>query len=405
MSLAEDDPYEGIDRLARLARKYAKDPAVRFGYGTSLLKAGMAHDALDHLEVAERRRPDHEVREALLDTYLSLGMIVHADRLLRRSDRTLDELSDPGTELQRRHGPRWRDLPRRDLLAFERARLAVMRADRSAIRELRRLTDRHPDWTPPRTMLAIAYLTSGDFGRFYAASDAAFEADPDDAATVLNAARAAFLREGTEGAARLRDRLDGARSYLGLMPALAWRAHAAALMNDEDEVRALLDALDAARLADEDGPGVDVDDLAAALDRRVDDPKAPLAPLMDLLAGLFVARPGPDADGFSVGAARALAEAPGLLRELPLRLGYEDERFARLLADVLLADGAPPPAEGDWREILRRIVTEGPGVQDVRVGVASVMLQRGLLDASEALPFEGFAGGLAMRGFEITGER
>ncbi|MEX2502538.1 MAG: hypothetical protein WD336_09185, partial [Trueperaceae bacterium] len=197
MELSEDDLDEGLDALAVLVRKYAKDPRVRYAYGVSLLDADRTAEALEHLEFAERRGRDLDRAEALQQAYFELGMIVHAERLLQRTGGDLNEAIDVEAEMLRNHGPGWRELPRKDLLAFERARVSAVRRRSDAVAELTRLARRQPGWCALQIARAGVALTAGDVETFYEAAAAALEAGPDDAQALLHAARAAFLREGT----------------------------------------------------------------------------------------------------------------------------------------------------------------------------------------------------------------
>ena len=404
MDVVEDDLEAGLDLLAGLARKYAKDPAVRYACGASLLDAGRAAEALDHLEFVARRASDEDVREALLDAYFALGMVLHAERLLQRSGGQLDAEVDAEVEMLRNHGPSWRELPRKDLLAFERARVAAVRRDRGAAQELARLADRHPTWTTVRIALAGTQLAAGDLDGFYVAADAAFETDPDDALALLHATRAAFLREGTVAARAFRDRLDTARSNRGVVAALIARADAAAVMDDEGALRTLLGGLDAALVDAEEDVTADAAQLHASYERRASDPDAPLASVAELLFGVFAAWVGRSEDEVEARAGRDLARAPGLLRELPRRIGYENEGTIRILASVLLSAGAPPAPEATWRELLPRVASEGPGTQEGRVALLGFLHEVGEIDASESVPFAGLDGGVTMHGFEVSGE-
>ena len=217
MTAFEEDPEDGLERLAELARRYAKDPAVQHGYGVALLDRGWSSRAVDPLEFAERKRPDEDVRDALLDTYFELGMVVHAERLVKRDGRDLEDEIDVELEMTRNHGPDWRDVPRKDLLAFERARVALIRGDGDAAERIAQVARRHPHWLPPLTALAALRSAKGDLEGFYAAADRALEAGPRDAHALSLAARAALLRDGVAAARALRDRLDDAASHRGVL--------------------------------------------------------------------------------------------------------------------------------------------------------------------------------------------
>jgi len=387
MTAVEDDLEAGLVQLAGLARKYAKDPTVRFGYGAALLDADRPAEALEHMEFVERRDASGEARETLLEAYFALGMAVHAERLLQRSGGDLDDEVDAEVEMLRNHGPSWRELPRKDLLAFERARVAAVRRERGVARELDRLAKRHPTWTIVRTALAGTHMMGGDLDAFYAAADASIEAAPDDAVALLHATHAALLRDGTVAARAFRDRLDAAHSHRGVVAGLAARADAAAVMNDEWTLRTFLNALDAAQLdPEQDGPA-DAQRLYDAYERRVDDPGAPLTSVAELLFGVFGSWVGRGADEIESRAGGDLARAPGLLRELPCRLGYEDASTVRILASVLLSADAPPAPQATWGEVLTRIATEGPGTRAGRAALLGFLHEMGEVDASESVPF------------------
>ncbi|MFN2323710.1 MAG: hypothetical protein ABR510_12220 [Trueperaceae bacterium] len=411
MTAFEDDPQDGLERLAELARRYAKDPAVQYGYGVALLDSGRTPQAVDPLELAERKQPDEDVRDALLDTYFELGMVVHAERLLGRNGRDLADEIDVEVEMARNHGPAWRDVPRKDLLAFERARVAVMRGDDDGVQRIAQLTRRQPTWLPPWTALAALRFTKGDLEGFYAAADGALEAGPRDAQALVHAARAALLRDGQDAARALRDRLDDAASHRGVLAALAARAEAAAVMDDEDALRVLLRGFDAAVL-DADGPpeltaAETVGALRGALDRRDEEPDAPLARVSELLAGVIASWVGRDDATIEARVCRDLALASGLLRELPHRLGFEDEHTVRILAGALLFRDAPPPPQGEgetWAEILARIASVGPGSRSARVELLTFLVSQGVMDENERLPFDGSDDGVTVHGFEVTGE-
>lgn len=403
-TVAQEDLDEGLELLENLVRKYAKDPSVRYAYGAALLDAGVPAEALDHLEFAERKEPDDDVREVLLDAYFALGMIVHAERLVQRTGGRLDDHVDAALEQQRNHGPTWHDVPRKDRIALERARVAAMRMDSSASSELTRLVDRQPGWTVARTTLAGALFAEGRLDAFYVEADAAYRADPEDSLALLHATRAAFLREGSDAAKAFRDGLPATRSHKGAAWAFSDQAEAAALMEDENVLRAALSALEA---VPEEAPEAVLDgvmELRDALERREEDPDAPLASLASLIFGTFRSWLGRDPDEVEARAGRDLARAPGLLRELPERLGYEEAGTVRILAGALLSEGAPPAPDAPWDEVLARIATEGPGMRAGRVALLSFLHETGQLDASDGVPFAGVEGGVSMHGFEVSGE-
>ena len=127
----------------------------------------------------------------------------------------------------------------------------------------------------------------------------------------------------------------------------------------------------------------------------------------ELLAGVIGSWVGRDEATIEARVGRDLALAPGLLRELPQRLGFEDEETIRILAGALLFRDAPPPPEGaggTWAEILGRIATEGPGSRSSRVALLTFLVSKGVMDENERLPFDGSEEGVTVHGFEVTGE-
>jgi predicted Zn-dependent protease len=408
LDLVELDLQGGIQELEALARTYAKDPDVRAALGTAYLDDERPFEALPHLEWAERKDPTPHVQDALLATYLALDMPQHARRLAARSQH-LSRESRPGDaawpEMDAAEG---RSLPTADQLVYERARIGLLQGDPKAAPAMERLLAKHPDYQPARNLLVTHELIRGNIGRFGELAEDAFARAPGDPHALLNAARAAFLQGGVEGARGLRPHADA------LAPEPGWggdrylaRAEALALMDDADATEAAVGAYRHwAQGSDDDAESEVADALDALLERRRDDPRAPIVDLAELIVGLLVRWEGRDLEGIQRDVAGSLAGMPGLLHELPASIGYQSPGILRLLSAALLLPGAPPPPDGSWATVFERVARHGPGTREGRRAMLLVLAETGHIADGEAIALDADddGGNLLLRRFEISGE-
>lgn len=403
LELFEDDPEEGLAELERLAEKYTKDPDVRHALGATYLDLDRPFDALEHLEWAEKKQPTHHVRRALVDAYLRLEMIAHAGRVARR---------DPGLELdvteeQPADGTDENALSMKDQLAFERARTAILHGEARGIHDMRRLSDRHPDYAPARNVLATGHFIQGDLEGYRNAAREALRLAPQDVHALLNAVRLAVLEEGVEGARAYRkrviDALDATTGTGAVNPLTV--AKALALMDDAPAVdralRAWDDSEEDAFVSDADY--ATLDQLDSYLQEHEKDPRAPLVRLHDVFFSFVHSwlETG-TGDGFE-GLARKLADVPGLVSLMPRTLGYEAPMMAVAFAHALLSDATPPAPDGrTWPEVLREVVERGPGEPETRMRILTVLGEHGLLDDDQTVTFDGAEGGLRFHQLELN---
>jgi tetratricopeptide (TPR) repeat protein len=405
LELFDDDPTEGIAELERLAKKYAKDPEVRYALGAAYLDLGQPFDALDHLEWSEKKAPTPHARRALANAYVRLEMFTHAARVARREPGLqVDAAPESGAEAT--SGA----LPLKDQLAFERARVAILRGDPGGVRAMRDLSKRHPDYPPARNVVATGYFVQGDLAGFRDATHTALHHAPNNLHALLNAVRLAFLEDGVEGAQAYRQRvLDAGEAASESDPsARLTQAQALAMMDDVEAVENIVDTWyeqhGPEHASDQDLAARD--QLEAYLDVRDEDPRAPLMRLHDVLFG-FLRRwlETAQAEPFArVGA--ALAEMPGIVSLLPRTIGYESPILAELLTRAVLTDDAPPaPDARGWPEVLREVVEHGPGERDTRVRIATILGELGFLAENEKIAFDGSEDGLEFQKLELFYEQ
>ncbi|MDF1521747.1 MAG: hypothetical protein P1P87_02870 [Trueperaceae bacterium] len=383
LDLLEEDFARGLAALEGLARTYAKDPAVRAALGTAYLDDDRPFEALPHLEWAERKDPVPEVRDALLETYLALDMPHHANRLAARSGRVRPGDAPPA-------GPAARDadLSTEDRLAFERARTGAFYGDPTAAPTLERLLTKHPGYQPARNMLVTDQLLQGDLEAYVAAAGEAFALAPDDPHALLNAVRAALLEGGVEGACALRRHVEA------LEPDPGWggdrylaRVGAWALMDDADAAEAAMAAYhDWVDTTGDEAQAVLADALDDLLERRVHDPRAPLVDLAELVMGLPRRWERQGAERILANVEASLAAMPGVVRELPDRIGYQAESTVRFLALALLHGGAAYAPHGAWPAVLERVARYGPGTLEARQALWSLLVETGHIPDDAAIP-------------------
>lgn len=385
LDLLDEDFARGLEALEVLARTYAKDPAVRAALGTAYLDDDRPFEALPHLEWAERKDPVPEAQETLLEAYIALDMPVHANRLAVRSGRVR-----PGDAPPPGLAARDADLSSEDRLAFERARTGAFYGDPKAATALERLLAKHPGYQPARNLLVTFELLQGDLERYVVAAGEAFALAPDDPHALLNAVRAAFLEGGLEGARALRPHVEA------LVPDAGWggdrylaRAGAWTLMDDAEAAEAAMAAYhDWVERTGDEAQAVLADALDDLLERRAHDPRAPLVDLAELVMGLPRRWERAGEERVLENVAVSLAAMPGLVRELPDRIGYQAEPTVRFLALALLHGGAAYAPHGDWPAVLELVARNGPGTLGARQALWSLLVETGHITDEAAIPPE-----------------
>jgi hypothetical protein len=404
----EHDFGSGLEALEALARTYSKDPDVRAALGMVYLDDEQPFAALPHLEWSERKDPTPSRQEALLATYVALDMPHHALRLAVRSPHLSHELDrEAPTEAG---GVRDDGLSTQDRLAFERARTGIMHGEKKAAADMERLLVKRPGYQPARNLLVTDKLLQGDLEGYVEAAAAAFAQAPGDPHALLNAARAALLHGGVDAARALRPRADA------LVPDGDWggdrylaRAGALALMDDADGTEAALSAYhDWVQETGDDSQAALAEALDDLLERRRQDPRAPLIDLRELIAGVVSRWKATDTGQLFESVGESLANMPGLLRELPNWIGYQRPEAVRLLTVLLLHDVVPPPPQGSWAAVFEAVARHGPGTHEARRTLLLLLSETGHLDEDEVFSLDGDdrddAVSMRLHRLEISGE-
>jgi hypothetical protein len=405
----EHDFAAGLEALEGLARTYAKDPDVRAALGMAYLDDQQPFAALPHLEWSERKDPTPALRDALVAAYLALEMPQHALRLAARSQYPSHDRDLEGDARAAADAAPGVDLPVQDRLVFERARAGVLHGERGSAAALERLLQKHPGYQPARNLLVTERLVRGDLEGFVEAANAALAHAPDDPHALLNATRAAFLHGGVDAARALQPRAGalvpdagwGGDRYLALAGALA-------LMDDAEGTEAALSAYhDWVEATGDDGQADRADAFDDLLERRRRDPRAPLVDLHELIVGVVSRWKESDSKRILESVQASLTHMPGVLRQLPTWIGYQEPSTLRLLAMLLVHDLAPPPPRGSWAEVFERVAMHGPGTREARQALLLLLAETGHIDEDEVVALDGADDdhvSLRLRRLEITGE-
>lgn len=405
VSLAQDAPETGLPLLQDLARQYPADSRVRHALGVTLLHLGQYGRAVPELEAAAKRERQYaaSIQEALAVAYGALGMPLHAARALKRAGKADENADDPAQLIG--------DVPAgaktADLLEFEQARFEVLQgAAQGGLKRIEQFVARFPDYLPAQNILATGKYLSGDFAQARAATLRVLETAPRNIHALLNLARLELLEHGEDAARTLTPRVEVAQVQpeQGVTDGELARANFFALLNDDANVERALNAWesDPERRANDPQAAFLEDRLHLRRDEADAGPTAghPYFLLRELLPSGLMQRWR--TLGEKRVAAKMLADLqalPGWLALVPDRLGFETPEFARMVTHVLLDDDAEK-----WADVLRTIVTRGPGTTEGRLAVGAELQQRGLLPDEVVAELPGSAEGARLLQLELSTE-
>lgn len=328
MELLDNDPAAGLEELQELAELYPADSRVLYGLGVAYVLHKDYHAALEPLEKAVKREQVHAeaMNFTLSGVYNSLGMFAHAYQARLKSGEPVgswQEIAEP-------EHPAEESI--KDMLEFESARYELMYRRNNisvALRRLKALCERYPDYVPARNVLSTALYLDGELGQAEAQANAVLEQAPNNPQALLNLARIWRLTRGKAAVSELLARLGGE-----LDPDTAdhhlIHANVLALLDDAEGTRAALERFDEVSGGP---PAAPIGHLRDALE-KANGSDGPLLGLNQLLpSGLM----GRWQRGGSKRVRSELSLLPGLFEGLPERLAYEPTKAAQAMSGLLLS--------------------------------------------------------------------
>jgi hypothetical protein len=392
LELFEDDPEEGLTVLATLIKQYPSDVSVRYSYGACLLQTGQASRALSHLEFATQRIQEPEPWQTLAIAYAELSMPVHAHRTLRKAIERGGDIGLP--EDPKLTGDVPKDAREADLLEFERGRFEALYGNTlMGLSKMRNFQKRFPNYLPASNVIATATYSTGDLKQARIATEQSLLASPNNIHALLNLARLDLLEQGRDALDALRDRIvaapvgDAAKISNGNLA----KAHFFAMLEDTAQVEHYLNLEEPDAEQRLENPEMERLELRLLQQKGFKSKKSakaskataqPFFTPHELVPSGMVER-WTKANPKTVQKTMLadLTAMPGWLELLPEKLGFDDSKFALVIALTLLE--FPEPKRSHWIKVLRQVTLVGPGSLKTRMELLSLLRSREVIGQDE----------------------